>query len=379
VSDKTTIFGYGRKPEYYRWSSVIDYHLFATARSGGDTSAVRAVYFQNSPSLDPTGKPLSVAAWVRPQGKDGTILVRGANLNGFALILTDRKPRMLLRTKGKTHDAVSEKPVGNDWTHVAGVLHPDGRMQVYVGGELTGTVTDVPALTSDPQIPMKVGCDDTNQLLPKPLTPFNGALDEVTLFHRALSPSEIKHLAQGGAKLGKTEREALVLHLDFAGGKVRDRSPCRNHGKSDGGKMQTVEGPSGEALVLKQPSRPVTAKRGRGKSSIVYRWTRGVPMMVRAMALAGRTLLVAGPQDLLDEDAAFQTFSDRATQKQLAAQDAALAGKRGGLMHAVDADTGRTQAEYEMDSPPVFDGLIVAGGKVFIATTDGRLECWAGP
>ncbi|HUU91184.1 MAG TPA: PQQ-binding-like beta-propeller repeat protein, partial [Phycisphaerae bacterium] len=122
----------------------------------------------------------------------------------------------------------------------------------------------------------------------------------------------------------------------------------------------------------------VTAKRRKGKPSIAFLWTRDVPMMVRAMALAGRTLLVAGPQDLLDEDAAFQTFADRATQEQLADQDAALAGKRGALMHAVDADTGKTTAEYKMESPPVFDGLIVAGGKVFIVTTDGRLQCWAG-
>jgi len=123
----------------------------------------------------------------------------------------------------------------------------------------------------------------------------------------------------------------------------------------------------------------VAAKRGKGKPSLAYRWTRDVPMMVRAMALAGRTLLVAGPEDLLDEDAAFQTFSDGATQKQLADQDAALAGRRGALLHAVDADSGRTTAEYTMDSPPVFDGLIVAGGKVFIATTDGHLQCWARP
>jgi hypothetical protein len=40
--------------------------------------------------------------------------------------------------------------------------------------------------SGDPAIPMKVGYDDTNQLLPEPLTPWHGALDEVMLYHRAL-------------------------------------------------------------------------------------------------------------------------------------------------------------------------------------------------
>jgi len=378
VNDERTVFGYGRKPSYYRWSSVIDYQLFASPRSGGaGTGAPRGISFRNSPSLDPTGKPLTIAAWIKPQAADGTILVRGARQNGFALILTDRKPRMLLRTKGKTHEAVSAKPVGDDWTHVAGVLGEDGRMQVYVGGELTGTVNNVPALAGEPMIAMKIGYDDTNQLLPKPLAPFRGGLDEVMLFHRGLSADEIRLAAGCRAELGEKQRERLSLHLDFAGGKARDRSARGNHGTFGGGKVRTLRGPVGEALILDQPARIAASdrRRGRSKSAVAYRWTRDVPMMVRAMVLAGRTLFVAGPEDLLDEEEAFQKYPLPAAQKQLAAQKAALAGERGALLHAVDADTGRTLAELRLDSPPVFDGMSAAGGRLFLSTTDGRVIC----
>jgi outer membrane protein assembly factor BamB len=119
--------------------------------------------------------------------------------------------------------------------------------------------------------------------------------------------------------------------------------------------------------------RPAASKRGKGKPGVAYLWTCDVPLMARAMVLAGGTLFVAGPADLLDEDAAFQDFSDEAVQKQLALQDAALKGQRGALLLAVDAATGDTLAEYRLDAPPTFDGMIAAGGRVFIATMDGRL------
>jgi outer membrane protein assembly factor BamB len=377
VNNEETVFGFGRKPEYYRWSSVIDYQLYAAVRPGGDGGSPQAVYFKNSPSLDPTAKPLSIAAWVKTEAPDGTILVRGANQNGFALLLTKRKPRMLVRTKGTTHEVLSKTPVGADWTHVAGVLHQDGRMEIYVDGKASGTTENVPLLSGDPQIAMKIGYDDTNQLLPKPLTPFDGALDEVMLFHRALSPEEIQGLAAGQTEIAGEGREAQVLQLSFSGGKVQDHSPAGNHGQLEGERLRTEKGPCGEALRLKQPQNVVVPKSGRGRSTVAYRWTRDVPMMVRAMALAGQTLLVAGPPDVIDEEAAFQSYPDEATQEQLALQDAALRGQGGGMLQAVDADTGETLAEYSLDAPPVFDGLIVAGGRVYLATMDGRLLAFA--
>jgi len=384
AANDTTVFGYGRKPAYYRWSSVVDYQLFAAARPGGgatvsDSSGTTAcaVYFDNKPSLDPTGKPLTITAWVKTDQKDGTILVRGASQNGFALILTGGKPRMLVRVKGANSEAVADQPIGADWTHVAGVLHGDGRMIVYIDGKVAGETKGVPLLPAEPMIPMKVGYDDINQLLPKPLVPFAGAMDEVMLFHRALSAEEIGRLAQADAKLTEEDRQGQVLHLDFAGGKTRDRSRCNHHGRASLPKLETIDGPVGEAVVFTQPKKIVAPNRSAPKSGVHYLWTRDIPLSVRAMALADDTLLIAGPVDSIDEDAAFQSFLEEATQKQLAAWDAAIKGQSGATFQAVAAATGETLAEYHLDSPPVFDGLIAADSQVFIATMDGRILAFA--
>ncbi len=135
-----------------------------------------------------------------------------------------------------------------------------------------------------------------------------------------------------------------------------------------------MAGRFGEALLLDQPEDLVLSKGDKRGSRVAYRWTRSVPIMVRAMALAGETLWVAGPDDLIDEEAAFQSFADEATQEKLALQNAALQGKRGARLQAIDAATGETLAEYALESPPVFDGLIVAAGRVLVATVDGRLR-----
>jgi hypothetical protein len=78
--------------------------------------------------------------------------------------------------------------------------------------------------------------------------------------------------------------------------------------------------------------------------------------MARAMTLAGDKLLIAGSSDLLDEDAAMR-------------------GERGGVFQAIDAETGEPLIELPLDSPPVFDGMSVFGGRAYIATMNGRIVC----
>jgi outer membrane protein assembly factor BamB len=377
VHDASTVFGYGRKPEYYRWGSAIDYQLFAAARPDSDSGTPRGVVFENSSSLDPTGRPLTIAAWVKPDKPNGTILVRGANTNGFALILRDRRPCMLLRTGGQTYQASGREPIGDDWTHVAGTLDADGRMLVYVDGRAAGGLDGVPLLSGNPQIAMKLGFDDTNQLLPEPLAPWDGALDEVMLFHRALAPDQVGQLAAADRSQAAAGNEDLVLHLDFTGGRLRDSSPHGNHGSPNDWQPEFLPGARGDALAIAQPKDLIPAASDSRGSRVAYRWTREIPIMVRAMALAGDVLWIAGPADLIDEDAAFENHRDPETQARLAAQEAALAGQSGATLLAIDAATGDTRAEYALEELPVFDGLSIANGRLLISTVQGRLCVFA--
>ena len=111
-------------------------------------------------------------------------------------------------------------------------------------------------------------------------------------------------------------------------------------------------------------------------SAVAYKWaTYTPPFEARALVLAGNTLFAAGPPEMLDQPKAFYHLDDPETKMALAEKAAALAGKKGARLWAVLARDGARLAEMALESPPVFDGMIAARGKVFIATQDGHLLC----
>jgi len=111
-------------------------------------------------------------------------------------------------------------------------------------------------------------------------------------------------------------------------------------------------------------------------SAIDFNWRReNPPVQARAMALAGKTLFVAGPRDVVDEEDIFaRPFDDKLTAR-AAEQVAALQGQRGSLLLSVSAKDGKKLGELKLDACPVFDGLAAAGGKLFIAMMDGSVVC----
>ena len=111
-------------------------------------------------------------------------------------------------------------------------------------------------------------------------------------------------------------------------------------------------------------------------SAIDFNWRReNPPVQARAMALAGKTLFVAGPRDVVDEEDIFARPFDGKLTAKAAEQVAALQGQRGSLLLSVSAKDGKKLGELKLDACPVFDGLAAAGGELFIAMMDGSVVC----
>jgi hypothetical protein len=91
-----------------------------------------------------------------------------------------------------------------------------------------------------------------------------------------------------------------------------------------------------------------------------HRWTQKLPILARAMLMAGDDLFLAGPPDL------FATSDPRG----------ALEGTQGGRLMVLAAADGTQKAQRQLESPPVFDGLAVAAGHLYMATTDGKIVCF---
>lgn len=122
------------------------------------------------------------------------------------------------------------------------------------------------------------------------------------------------------------------------------------------------------------------AKFPESQLSAVHRkWMIEKPeLMARAMVLADRTLFVAGPPDVVDEEEIWGRTLDAGVQAKLKAQSDALEGQKGALMWAISASNGEKLAEYKLDHVPILDGMAAANGRLYLAMKNGRVLCMAG-
>jgi hypothetical protein len=84
---------------------------------------------------------------------------------------------------------------------------------------------------------------------------------------------------------------------------------------------------------------------------------------------------------MINEEQIFErlTKKDPTVQKELDEQDASLSGKRGALVKIFNKGDGQVTRDFTIDSPPVWDGVSVAQGRIFIVTEDGKIRCYGQP
>ena len=95
----------------------------------------------------------------------------------------------------------------------------------------------------------------------------------------------------------------------------------------------------------------------KGKQTVRFRWHERVPLQVWAMVKTEDALFVAGPPG------------------RPPAPPEAIAGKSPGQLLAMSAEDGAVLAEMLLPSPPVWDGMAVAGGNLYIALANGGVMC----
>ncbi len=91
-------------------------------------------------------------------------------------------------------------------------------------------------------------------------------------------------------------------------------------------------------------------------------WKQWLDVRIRAMVKAADTIFVAGPPDVFDADDPYAAFE----------------GRRGAKLVAVSAADGKVLSETSLDSPPVFDGMIAANGRLFASLRNGTIVCLTG-
>ncbi len=91
------------------------------------------------------------------------------------------------------------------------------------------------------------------------------------------------------------------------------------------------------------------------------KWQKMIPLRIRAMVLAGDRLFVAGTPDVLDSKDPLSAFE----------------GRQGALLQVFSATDGSLLKSHPLSSLPAFDGLSAAGGRLYLATRDRKVICFA--
>jgi outer membrane protein assembly factor BamB len=107
-------------------------------------------------------------------------------------------------------------------------------------------------------------------------------------------------------------------------------------------------------------------RRGGRAGASAGKWSADIPLTGRAMVLAGDVLFVAGTPAHFPPD------------HPAAKYEAAHAGKLGGVLWVASASDGKKLAQYKLDGAPSWDGMAAAGGRLYVATADGKVLCMRG-
>lgn len=110
-----------------------------------------------------------------------------------------------------------------------------------------------------------------------------------------------------------------------------------------------------------------------------YNWQGEVPLMPRAMVLTDEFLFLAGPEVFDEKKTADYFYTNRTDDADLPdfVKDAldSYEGRKGAMLSVTDKADGKVLSVCELDSAPVFDGMIAADEKLFISMVNGTVVC----
>ena len=419
VVDDKNVYSYARKPQYYKWTTPLEHHLFsapkeapkvepsqlAAALEGGNprkqakkgdkkgkaapaekTDSV--VTIAHTDKLDPSNKPFTIEAWIRGELISGVIAVQGGNAQGYGLALNQGKPEFAIAINNKTTTVASPIGVDDTWHHIAGTLGEGGKMKLFVDGVVAAEGNAGSFMPKNPNLGFGIGDNNSSKLWPN-LPSFTGWIDVVRVSFSELRPEDAKSLAQNPEDAPPANAKP-VLVIGFDKQTADDTSPNQLETKAAPGLKYDLGAKGGYAVhISSEEAKTGTAAAAAQKNGtkapangyfVEPHWAHEIPIIARGMALANNVLFVAGPDDIVDEEDALErmTKGDTSIEPSLKQQDELLDGKHGAVVLAVDTVSGEVKSTTKLTSPPQWDGMSAAKGAVFVSQLDGSVVCLKG-
>ncbi len=172
--------------------TLVNGATFAAGRVGQAFSLDGAddhVQVPDSAGLDLTSQ-ITIDAWINPAvlGRRVVDKITAGGADGYLLDIWPGNVRFIVGNKGVN----GSTPLSTGtWTHIA-ATYDGSQMRVYVNGVLDGFLGTSIAIPTN-NLPLRIGADQNGSNL------FNGLIDEVEIFSRALSAAEILSIYSAGS------------------------------------------------------------------------------------------------------------------------------------------------------------------------------------
>jgi len=320
--------------------------------------------------LDISG-PITLSVWIRPERlpkgpKDAAIVLASGPMHWnspYCLSVRDGRFSMNLNDAqtGKRH-MISWRPPGD-------------------GLEMPGGLPDILSCSGD-IIYLRELAFDRKTLLPREpggrhLFASDGFVSD-SWWHRAywIYGTEFRSGAPGWYLSGRKFPAGKILAMDA--------DTVYGYGmKPDNYRWATALSYQLFAAPKDAGSAPIIDRKGISRpgalpsTKFARTWDRDLSIHARALVVTTDTLFVAGAPALMNEYKVYgQLRAGGEAPPQLLAAEAAFLGKKGGKLIAVKPTDGATISELALPSPPVFDGLIAAQQRLYLAAMDGAVTCF---
>lgn len=166
-----------------------------------DGASKNRISVPDSPQFNLT-QALTIEGWIYPRQYTGMVLFRGDTRPGFDpyyLQLMDGHIVFSFDTPQNQRVSLAAPIQLNQWQHVAATLGRQGNMRIYINGALAAQTNTAlrPLGELDPASEPAIGIGNHGGTAYD--CPFNGLIDEIALYARALTPPEIKAIYDAGS------------------------------------------------------------------------------------------------------------------------------------------------------------------------------------
>jgi hypothetical protein len=178
--------------------------IWTTGRSGRGLMFDGVNDSVSVPAFDVPGSAMTISAWFKAD-KLGTLdprIISKATSSaetdhyfmlGTTIVSTANRLRFRLKVGGTTKTLVASSgnvPIGQ-WVHAV-ARYTGSTMTLYLNGVQVGSLAATGAITTSASVPVAIGRN------PQAYAPFDGIIDEVRVYNRALDTSEISSLYSSG-------------------------------------------------------------------------------------------------------------------------------------------------------------------------------------